>query len=237
MRTEALAVPPVHSGSDLLDLAANHPGVAPWLPQRLQHVLALAKGEYERELVCRVAEGWCPPSAALVLLAAGVGRPDASRCAKFACGMEMVWQAVVQHRSAALGRLGVESVLSSDFLLSRALSLFIFDGDSEVMHAVVDGAVALAESVLAADMQGASAAAVAEGIARYWGACSRVGAAAGCLPMWHVDRLEAMVRQAAGALCGDQMSLRGVSTALSEGERELLQVLDVIAERTVSVRK
>lgn len=217
------------TGAELLDRLEQHPGCAPQLPDRLRRMLTLTREAYERELGCRVDDGWCPPSAALVLLSAGIGRPDEARCADFACAMEMVWQAVVQHRSAGLGRAQTEWILSSDFVLSRALSIFIFDGDEGAMRAVVNGALALAESVLAGDAQGAPAVVVAEGIGRYWGACCRVGAIAGGLSKPQADRLEAMGRWAGSALCGAAVSGRW-EPAANAAESDLLRALAGTAE-------
>lgn len=212
------------TGAELLDRLERHPGCTSLVPSRLRRILTLAREAYERELGCLAEDGWCPPSAALVVVAAGVGRPDEARCAGFACGMEMVWQAVVQHRSAGLGRAQTEWILSSDFLLSRALSIFIFDGDEDAMGAVVNGALALAESVLAGDTQGAPAVVVAEGIGRYWGACCRVGAIAGGLSKRHADRLESMGRLVASTLCGAAVSGRW-EPAANGAESDLLRVL------------
>jgi len=224
-----LMVPPTaRTGAEVLDLLSEPPVSAAQVPERLQHLLRLTRGAYERELGCTVSENWCPPSAAIVLVAAGVGEPDASRCAAFACGMEMVWQAVIQHRSAGLGRAPVESILSSDFVLSRALSIFILDGDAEVIRTVVDGAMALAQSVLAADAQEASADVVVDGIARYWGACCRVGAIAGGLPPWHAAKLEDVGRRAGSALRGGPASIRW-EFAQTDRESELVRVLAGIA--------
>ena len=153
------------------------------LPPRLWDCLASAADVLRDELNVSPTPPMAPLSVGLTLLAAGVGEPDPRRVGGLAAAMEMIWTAILSQWAVTAGNAAdLMGILTSDYVLSRALFIITSDADPVAMSSVSAGAVGLCEGVMYGAEQPGEYTELARGVARHLEACCRVGAAAAHLP-------------------------------------------------------
>ncbi|MGC8834240.1 MAG: hypothetical protein ACP5R4_09320, partial [Armatimonadota bacterium] len=178
------------------------------MPKRSSRAAGLALDILEEEFSLPMDRERVPICTGIVLLSADLGPADAERTARLASGMEVLWRSVMAQKHAAEQAALLSNILAADHALAQVFSMFIADGDREVMLSTARGAVALAEGVLAESTSNAGLKDIARGVSEYFEACFRVGARAAGVPDPPLSELGKVVRAAGAAMClGTPLSL------------------------------